>query len=40
MNHPVYAVAWTAHPGHQWTVVSSRCRQCHAKLLRIVWGRR
>jgi hypothetical protein len=40
MNYsPVYAVAWTAHSGHPWTVVSSDCRQCWPALLRIVWGR-
>lgn len=41
MNHsPVYPVAWQAHPGHAWTVLSSKCRRCWPALLRIVWGRR
>lgn len=40
MNHsPVYFVDWKAHAAHPWNVVSSRCRQCHSTLLRIVWGR-
>jgi hypothetical protein len=39
MNYsPVYVVNWAAHAGHQWNVVSSRCRACHSALLRIVWG--
>jgi hypothetical protein len=40
MNRPVYLVAWARHPSHEWTVLSSRCRQCWPALLRIVWGRR
>jgi hypothetical protein len=37
---PVYFVDWRAHPGHPWTVLSSKCRVCWPSLLRIVWGGR
>lgn len=35
-----YYVNWSAHPGHAWNVLASRCPKCHYAMSRIVWGRR
>lgn len=35
-----YTVAWVPHAGHQWNVLTSKCRKCHPAMLRIVWGQR